>query len=115
MTTTLQYRVTVVEGLFDRLESILSPMDELCAIDQVYLQLPIAHRPPKRPKGRRPRLQLRRGRLDWFPLYFSYVQIGNRLIVVDLWEDSQRDGTQPEDSDTLIGDVIGTWEPRLCK
>lgn len=115
MTAKLKYRVSIGEGLFDRLESILSPMDELCAIDQIYLQLPLAHKPTRRRKGRRPRMQVRRGRFDWYPLYFSYVQVSNRLLVVDLWAEHERDGTTPQEIDTVIGDVIGEWEPCPCK
>jgi hypothetical protein len=114
MTTKPTYRVTVGEGVLDPLEGILSPLDEICAINQIYLQLPIAHKPIARTKGQRPRMKVRRGHFDWCGVYFNYVQVGSRLLVVDLWSEHERDGTVPRVSDTVIGDVIGEWEPCVC-
>jgi hypothetical protein len=79
--------------LVDELDEGFSPMDGIQAINDVFVGLPLVHR-SKSPKCRRARktLRLYRGRFSWYrELWFSYVEIGNELHVLELWSNSDRD------------------------
>jgi hypothetical protein len=74
--------------LVNELDECFSPVDGIIAIDQMFVELPQLHQAiaPKRPQKRAGRtLKVYRGRFDWYPLGFSYVQTGTTLHVLELW------------------------------
>lgn len=74
--------------LADELDEGFSPMDGLIAIDQICIELPRLHRPAHRSALQRCFGQTRKlhhGRYDWYPLGFTYEQIGNELHILNLW------------------------------
>jgi hypothetical protein len=92
---TPQFKVFMHADLVDELDEGFSPMDGLVAIGQIFGELPRRHAAiaPKRPRRQPARtLRVYRGRYDWYPLGFSYVQIANDLHVLDLWlvDDAER-------------------------
>jgi hypothetical protein len=82
------FKVFMHSDLVDELDEGFSPMDGIIALGQMFTELPqrhaaIAPKRPRRTAGRK--LRVYRGRYNWYPLGFSYVQIGNALHVLQLW------------------------------
>ena len=106
------FTVSLHATLVDELDECFSPMDGIIAIDQMFQELPRLHPEfgPKRPQKRASRtLKVYRGRYDWYPLGFSYVQIGTTLHVLELWNwDDQAD------VDVVLGTNQEEWEPTPC-
>lgn len=50
------------------------------------------------------KLRVYRGRYDWYPLGFSYVQIGNALHVLELWHDDDGDKLNRREVDVVLSD-----------
>jgi hypothetical protein len=103
MTSTSKLKVFMHTDLVDELDYGFSPMDGIQAIDDLFIGLPKVHRSKERKNPRhksRNRLRLYRARLAWYPLGFSYVQIGNELHVIELflyddWRKSNPRGVVP--------------------
>jgi hypothetical protein len=87
-----QFTVSMHPTLVDELDEGFSPMDGIVAIDEMFTELPMLHRPlaPKRFRKRAGRkLKVYLGCYDWYKnLGFSYVQIGTTLHVLELWYDT---------------------------
>lgn len=82
------FTTIISKELADELDEGFSPMDGLIAIDQICIELPRLHRPAHRSALQRCFGQTRKlyhGRYDWYPLGFTYEQIGNELHIVNLW------------------------------
>ena len=98
------FTVMMHRDLVDELDYGFSPFDGIVAIDDMFGELPILHRAlaPKRLKKRAGRkLKVYRGCYDWYnSLGFSYVQIGTRLHVLELWYDENPDLTK---LDVILG------------
>lgn len=74
--------------LADELDAGFSPMDGLIAIDQICIELPRLHRPAGVNMLHRwigSSRNVYHGRYDWYPLGFTYRQIGDELHVLNLW------------------------------
>ena len=83
-----EFTTILVTELADELDEGFSPMDGLIAIDQICIELPRLHRPAQRPLLQRWFGQTRKlynGRYDWYPLGFTYEQIGSELHILNLW------------------------------
>jgi hypothetical protein len=106
------YVVSVHPELVDELDEGFSPMDGIVAIDEMFSELPLLHRPlaPKRLRKRAGRtLKVYRGCYQWYKeLGFSYVQIGTTLHVLELWFDENPDLSQ-------MDIVLGTGETQGYK
>ena len=101
--------VSMHHDLVNELDEWFSPMDGIIAIDQIFLELPQLHPAiaPRRPHKRASRtLKVYRGRYHWYELGFSYVQIGDTLHVLDLWNWDNR-----ADVDVVLGTKEEEWEP----
>lgn len=83
-----EFQVILASEIEDHLDRCFSPLDGIVAIDQITLELPLLHPRPVTELRRRlsRRLNVFHGRYDWYPLGFSYVQIGHELHILDLWE-----------------------------
>ncbi len=102
--------VSMHDTLVNELDECFSPMDGIIAIDQMFLELPQLHPAiaPRRPQKRARRtLKVYRGRYHWYPLGFSYVQIGTTLHVLELWNWDNR-----ADVDVVLGTREEDWEPQ---
>src|SRR5580704_8389441 len=100
-------KVFMHRDLVDELDEGFSPMDGLIAIGQMFNELPrrhaaIAPKRPRRQAGRKLRVYC--GRYDWYPLGFSYVQIGNALHVLELWIDDETDKPNRRQIDVILSD-----------
>lgn len=89
---THEFKVFMHRDLVDELDEGFSPMDGLVAIRQIFGELPrhhveIASKRPRSQMGRS--LRVYRGRYSWYPLGFSYVQIGKTLHVLQFWNDDE--------------------------
>lgn len=83
-----EFTTIISTELADELDEGFSPMDGLIAIDQICIELPRLHRPAHRPALQCWSGQTRKlyhGRYDWYPLGFTYEQIGNELHILNLW------------------------------
>lgn len=85
------FSVSMHPTLVDELDEGFSPMDGIVAINDLFVGLPLQHRSrePKRKRWRAPRmLKVYRGGFSWYPkLGFGYVEIQDRLHVIELWFD----------------------------
>jgi hypothetical protein len=89
MTSSDQFTVFMHRDLVDELDDGFSPFDGMQAIDDVFIGLPKAHRSQRSEKSKRQSskfIRLYRARLEWYPLGFSYVQVGSKLHVVELFD-----------------------------
>ncbi len=79
--------VMLSRELAHRLDHWFSPADGVEAIDQIKLELPLLHPYPGKKLGKKllRRLTVFHGKYDWYPLGFSYVQVGHELHILDLW------------------------------
>jgi hypothetical protein len=118
------YTVSMLPELVDELDQGFSPMDGIVAIDEIFSELPLLHRAlaPKRLRKRARRtLKVYRGCYDWYKsLGFSYVQLGTRLHILELWFDEnprlsqidvvlgtgQTEGYEPFGSSGVHHDVV---------
>ena len=115
---THELKVFMHRDLVDELDDGFSPMDGLVAIGQMFDELPrrhaaIAPKHPRRRAGRK--LRVYRGRYDWYPLGFSYVQIANALHVLELWIDDE-DKPNRRKIDVILSDEgagIQSFEPPI--
>jgi hypothetical protein len=106
MTSASNFTVFMHRDLVDALDEQLSPFDGLQAIDEIFIELPLKHRPHRmiRLSRRRPKsLQLYHGRFGWVDIGFSYVQIGSRFHVVQLWEDQNWAKADRRETGCVIG------------
>jgi hypothetical protein len=87
--TTNTYTVMMHREIADTLDYSLSPMDGIVAIGQVHTELPLFHR-PSRSKSPRNHLRLHHFRLGWAGLGLSYIELHNRLQVLEVWQDDGR-------------------------
>jgi hypothetical protein len=83
-----EFTTIISADLVDALDEAFSPIDGIVAIDQITLELPQLHR-TARADFLKQRIGFKRkvyhGRYDWYPLGFSYMQVGTELHVIDLW------------------------------
>ena len=99
--------VKMHHDLVEQLDQCFSPADGIEAIDQVFIDLPIAHQalPARRGgRGRGRTLPRYRGRFGWFDLGFTYVQIGIELHVVELWHDDRWNKPRRREVDVVLGE-----------
>jgi hypothetical protein len=79
---TQPFETVLPSNLADAIDETFSPMDGIVALDEIYLELPKLHRPKTRLGIAR---KIYHGRFDWYPLGFTYEQIGSELHVRDVW------------------------------
>jgi hypothetical protein len=101
-----KFTVFMHDTLVDSLDEGFSAGDSFAAIDQIFNELPQLHPAPvaKRSRNRAGRkLKVYRGRYDWYDLGFSYVQIGKRLHVLELWHDADYYDPNRTEVDVVLG------------
>ena len=92
--------------LVDELDYGFSPADGIAAIDDLFGDLPKVHRSRAgQHRGRQQPKSLRvyTGCFAWYPLGFSYVQIGQELHVLELWMVGDTGRPSAAEVDSVVG------------
>lgn len=104
--TDQKFKVVMHPDMVNELDECFSPMDGIQAIGEIFGDLPRVHRNTtarnKRHVGRRV-FRIFTGRFNWFPIGFTYVQIGNLLRVLEFWYDEDYHGNRIQELDSVIG------------
>lgn len=103
--------VSIEAGLADAIDHHHSPMDGAIALAQIEAELPDLHRQvrPRRWDAWLPGYaRLYRAGLSWSGLGFTYVQIGDVLHVLDVWQtgDQRLDVVFPMPDDSYGGEIV---------
>jgi hypothetical protein len=114
--TQTEFTVIMDMSVEDLLDSLFNaPMDAICAIDQINMELPKLHK-PERPSLWRPfrknSLRLYRGRFEWADVGFTYVQFGTALHIMDAWIDYDHGSrSRRNEVDCVFGSFSQKVEP----
>ena len=100
------FKTILPVDLADAIDETFSPMDGVVALDEIYLELPQLHRPVGRFGIRRKTFH---GRYDWYPLGFTYEQIGSDLHIRNIWYADEKRLFRRRRIDVILGKADGEF------